>query len=58
VLVTNFLHHFDATTNTDMLRKVHAALKPGGRIAVLEFKAFVAPRRGRLADASPPDRRS
>lgn len=37
VLVTNFLHHFDAPTNTSMLKKVHAALKPGGRVAVLEF---------------------
>jgi SAM-dependent methyltransferase len=37
VLVTNFLHHFDAATNTNMLKKVHAALKPGGRVAVLEF---------------------
>ncbi|MGH9220400.1 MAG: methyltransferase [Vicinamibacterales bacterium] len=37
VLVTNFLHHFDAATNTDMLKKVHAALKPGGRVGVLEF---------------------
>ncbi len=37
VLVTNFLHHFDAPTNTNMLKKVHAALKPGGRVAVLEF---------------------
>jgi ubiquinone/menaquinone biosynthesis C-methylase UbiE len=37
VLVTNFLHHFDQSTNTNMLKKVHAALKPGGRVAVLEF---------------------
>ena len=37
VLVTNFLHHFDAATNTNMLKKVHAALKPGGRVGVLEF---------------------
>ncbi len=36
-LVTNFLHHFDPATCTDFLRKVHAALKPGGRVAVLEF---------------------
>ena len=36
-LVTNFLHHFDAATCTDFLKKVHAALKPGGRVAVLEF---------------------
>ncbi len=36
-LITNFLHHFDPATNTRFLKKVHAALKPGGRVAVLEF---------------------
>jgi len=36
-LVTNFLHHFDPPTCTSFLKKVHAALKPGGRVAVLEF---------------------
>ncbi|HEY2152275.1 MAG TPA: class I SAM-dependent methyltransferase, partial [Vicinamibacterales bacterium] len=36
-LVTNFLHHFDPATCTTFLRKVHAALKPGGRVVVLEF---------------------
>jgi SAM-dependent methyltransferase len=36
-LVTNFLHHFDPATCTDFLGKVHAALKPGGRVVVLEF---------------------
>ena len=36
-LVTNFLHHFDPPTCTDFLRKVHAALKPAGRVVVLEF---------------------
>jgi SAM-dependent methyltransferase len=36
-LVTNFLHHFDPPTCTAFLSKVHAALKPGGRVAVLEF---------------------
>ncbi len=36
-LVTNFLHHFDSPTCTTFLKKVHAALKPGGRVAVLEF---------------------
>lgn len=36
-LVTNFLHHFDAETCVAFLRRVHAALAPGGRIAVLEF---------------------
>jgi ubiquinone/menaquinone biosynthesis C-methylase UbiE len=36
-LVTNFLHHFDPATCTSFLKKVHAALKPGGCVAVLEF---------------------
>ena len=37
VLLTNFLHHFDAATCVGLLRKVHAALKPGGKVAALEF---------------------
>jgi 2-polyprenyl-3-methyl-5-hydroxy-6-metoxy-1,4-benzoquinol methylase len=37
VLLTNFLHHFDHATNVGLLRKVHAALRPGGRAATLEF---------------------
>lgn len=37
VLLTNFLHHFDAATCTGLLKKVHAALRPGGRAAALEF---------------------
>jgi SAM-dependent methyltransferase len=36
-LMTNFLHHFDIPTNTTLLRKVAAAMKPGGRLAILEF---------------------
>jgi 2-polyprenyl-3-methyl-5-hydroxy-6-metoxy-1,4-benzoquinol methylase len=36
-LITNFLHHFDAPTCTAFMRKVHAALKPGGRAAIAEF---------------------
>ena len=36
-LVTNFLHHFDPPTCTNFLRKVYAALTPGGRVVVLEF---------------------
>ena len=36
-LMTNFLHHFDTPTCTALLTKVAASLKPGGRIAVLEF---------------------
>lgn len=37
VLLTNFLHHFDAETCIDFLRKVRSALNPGGRAATLEF---------------------
>src|SRR6185312_12208020 len=36
-LVTAFLHHFDVPTNEKFLKKVHAALKPGGVVATLEF---------------------
>ncbi len=37
VLLTNFLHHFDKPTCVSLLRKVRAALRPGGRVATLEF---------------------
>jgi ubiquinone/menaquinone biosynthesis C-methylase UbiE len=37
VLLPNFLHHFDAPTCEQFLRRVHAALAPGGRVAVIEF---------------------
>lgn len=37
VLVTNFLHHFDAETCTNFMKKVNAALKPGGKACILEF---------------------
>src|SRR5713101_5854219 len=37
VLLTNFLHHFDPETCEKMLRRVHAALRPGGRAVTLEF---------------------
>ena len=37
VLLTNFLHHFDKPTCVRLLKKVHGALKPGGRAATLEF---------------------
>jgi len=37
VLLTNFLHHFDKPTCVSLLKKVHGALKPGGRAATLEF---------------------
>jgi 2-polyprenyl-3-methyl-5-hydroxy-6-metoxy-1,4-benzoquinol methylase len=37
VLLTNFLHHFDRASCEQILRRTHAALKPGGRVAILEF---------------------
>jgi len=37
ILVPNFLHHFDAATNETLLRKVHAALAPGGFVVAPEF---------------------
>jgi hypothetical protein len=37
VLLTNFLHHFDAETCVGLLKKVRSSLKPGGSAATLEF---------------------
>jgi SAM-dependent methyltransferase len=37
VLLTGFLHHFDQQTIISLLRRVHAALKPGGRAVSAEF---------------------
>jgi 2-polyprenyl-3-methyl-5-hydroxy-6-metoxy-1,4-benzoquinol methylase len=37
VLIANFLHHFDSPTCMTFMRKVHTALKPGGRAAIAEF---------------------
>jgi 2-polyprenyl-3-methyl-5-hydroxy-6-metoxy-1,4-benzoquinol methylase len=37
VLIPNFLHHFDLPTCTGFMKKVHSALKPGGRAAIAEF---------------------
>jgi ubiquinone/menaquinone biosynthesis C-methylase UbiE len=47
-LLPNFLHHFDRATNVTLLRRVRAALKPGGLAAVVEF----VPNDDRI---SPPD---
>jgi 2-polyprenyl-3-methyl-5-hydroxy-6-metoxy-1,4-benzoquinol methylase len=48
VLLPNFLHHFDRAANVAILRKVHAALTPAGRAAIVEF----VPNDDRI---SPPD---
>jgi ubiquinone/menaquinone biosynthesis C-methylase UbiE len=37
VLLTNFLHHFDAETCENLLRKIHAALNEDGKVLTLEF---------------------
>jgi len=37
VLLPNFLHHFDHQTNVALLKRVRAALVPGGRVATMEF---------------------
>ena len=37
VLLTNFLHHFDAETCISMIEKCHAALADGGKVITLEF---------------------
>jgi phosphohistidine phosphatase SixA len=47
VLLTNFLHHFDAPTCERFLARVREALAPGGRAATVEF----VPDEGRV---SPP----
>lgn len=36
-LLTNFFHHFDQATSVSLMKKVHAALAPGGRAVTLEF---------------------
>lgn len=37
VLLTNIFHHFDHATCEKLMKRVHAALKPGGQAITLEF---------------------
>ena len=37
VLVTNFFHHFDPPTCEKLMRKILAALTPGGQCVTLDF---------------------
>jgi len=37
ILIPNFLHHFDVATNEKLLRKVYAALPPGGIAVTPDF---------------------
>jgi len=45
VLIPNFFHHFDPPTNEELMRKIHSALKEGGRAITVEF----VPDEGRAA---------
>lgn len=36
VLLPNFLHHFDPPTNVQLLKKIRAAMQPGGLVATVE----------------------
>ena len=37
ILLTNILHHFDHDGNVKLMKRVYAALKPGGKALTLEF---------------------
>jgi len=37
VLVPNFLHHFSTADCVRFLKRVHTALRPGGKVAIVEF---------------------
>lgn len=37
ILLTNIFHHFDPSTCRKLMKRVHAALKPGGQAITLEF---------------------
>jgi SAM-dependent methyltransferase len=49
VLLTNIFHHFDEATCEKLMRRVHAALKPGGKAVTLEF----VPNEDRVSPATP-----
>jgi 2-polyprenyl-3-methyl-5-hydroxy-6-metoxy-1,4-benzoquinol methylase len=37
VLITNFLHHYDAAAIESLMRKIRTSLAPGGVVATLDF---------------------
>jgi SAM-dependent methyltransferase len=49
ILLSNFLHHFDAETCTSLLRKAKGSLSPGGKTLVVDF----VPDEGRVSPAVP-----
>jgi 2-polyprenyl-3-methyl-5-hydroxy-6-metoxy-1,4-benzoquinol methylase len=48
-LLTNIFHHFDQPTCEKLMKRVHAALKPGGQAITLEF----VPNEDRVSPAMP-----
>jgi SAM-dependent methyltransferase len=36
ILLFNLLHHYDLDTNHKLLKKAHAALRPGGKVAIFD----------------------
>ena len=49
VLLPNFLHHFSRQECVDALQRIHQALAPGGRVAIVEF----IPDENRVASREP-----
>jgi SAM-dependent methyltransferase len=49
ILLTNILHHFDHAGCVKLMKRVHAALKPGGKAVTLEF----VPNADRVSPAVP-----
>jgi O-methyltransferase domain/Dimerisation domain len=37
VLLPNFIHGFDTETNVGLMKKIHGAMQPGGRLAIVEY---------------------
>lgn len=37
VLIPNFLHHFNIADCTQFLKRIHAAMRPEGRVVIVEF---------------------
>lgn len=37
ILVPNFLHHFNTADGVKFLRRCHTALRPGGKVVIVEF---------------------
>lgn len=49
IIVTNLFHHFSAEDNSALMKRFHAALRPGGRMLTLDF----VPEADRLSPPGP-----